>query len=65
MTTSTTSLEDIFHSEVLPALPHSAITLLQLSQNADSGPSDFAKPIEADPGLMGQVLKYKGLSLWG
>ena len=65
MTTTTTSLEDIFHSEVLPALPHSAITLLQLSQNADSGPSDFAKPIEADPGLMGQVLKFVNSSYFG
>ena len=65
MTTSATTLEDIFHSEVLPALPHSAITLLQLSQNADSGPCDFAKPIEADPGLMGQVLKFVNSSYFG
>jgi len=63
--TTTTSLEDVFHSEVLPALPHSAITLLQLSQNTDSGPADFAKPIEADPGLMGQVLKFVNSSYFG
>jgi HD-like signal output (HDOD) protein len=65
MTTTTTSLEDVFHSEVLPALPHSAITLLQLSQGADCGPRDFAKPIEADPGLMGQVLKFVNSSYFG
>lgn len=65
MTTSTTSLEDVFHSEVLPALPHSAITLLQLSQNSDSGPNEFAKPIEGDPGLMGQVLKFVNSSYFG
>ena len=65
MTTSTTSLEDVFHSEVLPALPHSAITLLQMSQNADSGPAEFAMPIEADPGLMGQVLKFVNSSYFG
>ncbi len=64
-TTSTKSLEDVFHSEVLPALPHSAISLLQLSQNPDSGPGDFAKPIEADPGLMGQVLKFVNSSYFG
>ncbi len=64
-TSSTTSLEDVFHSEVLPALPHSAISLLQLSQNPDCGPSDFAKPIEADPGLMGQVLKFVNSSYFG
>ncbi|MGB5404875.1 MAG: HDOD domain-containing protein [Robiginitalea sp.] len=64
-TTTTTTLEDVFHSEVLPALPHSAITLLQLSQNPDSGPSEFSKPIEADPGLMGQVLKFVNSSYFG
>ena len=65
MTTITKSLEDVFHSEVLPALPHSAITLLQLSQSPDSGPADFTKPIEADPGLMGQVLKFVNSSYFG
>jgi HD-like signal output (HDOD) protein len=65
MTTTTTSLEDVFHSEVLPALPHSAITILQLSQRGDCGPAEFAKPIEADPGLMGQVLKFVNSSYFG
>lgn len=65
MTTTTTSLEDVFHADILPALPHSAISLLQLSQNAESGPSDFARPIEADPGLMGQVLKFVNSSYFG
>jgi HD-like signal output (HDOD) protein len=65
MPTTTTSLDDVFHSEVLPALPHSAITILQLSQKPDCGPSDFAKPIEADPGLMGQVLKFVNSSYFG
>lgn len=64
-TTETKSLEDVFHSEVLPALPHSAISLLQLSQNGDSGPAEFSKPIEADPGLMGQVLKFVNSSYFG
>lgn len=59
------SLEDVFHSEVLPALPHSAISLLQLSQNPDSGPADFSKPIEADPGLMGQILRFVNSSYFG
>jgi HD-like signal output (HDOD) protein len=67
MTTTSDSklLEDVFHAEVLPALPHSAITLLQLSQNSESGPADFSKPIEADPGLMGQVLKFVNSSYFG
>ncbi len=65
MPTTTTSLEDVFHAEVLPALPHSAITMLQLSQKPDCGPNDFARPIEADPGLMGQVLKFVNSSYFG
>lgn len=65
MTITTNSLEDVFHSEVLPALPHSAITLLQMSQNTDAGPAEFSIPIEADPGLMGQVLKFVNSSYFG
>ena len=63
--TTTIQLEDVFRSEVLPALPSSAISLLQMSQNSECGPMDFAKPIEADPGLMGQVLKFVNSSYFG
>lgn len=59
------SLEVIFHDKMLPALPHSAISLLQLSQNTSAGPAEFARPIEADPGLMGQVLKFVNSSYFG
>ncbi len=67
MTTATNvrSLEEIFNDKMLPALPHSAITLLQLSQSASAGPAEFARPIEADPGLMGQVLKFVNSSYFG
>ena len=67
MTTGTDSalLEDVFRSEVLPALPGSAIALLQLSHREDAGPAEFAKPIEADPGLMGQVLRFVNSSYFG
>ncbi|MEZ6092185.1 MAG: HDOD domain-containing protein [Pirellulaceae bacterium] len=41
------------------------ITLLQLSQNPDNGPLQYAAPIEADPGLLGQVLKFVNSSYFG
>jgi HD-like signal output (HDOD) protein len=63
--TNARSLEDLFQDKMLPALPHSAISLLQLSQNISAGPNEFAKPIEADPGLMGQVLKFVNSSYFG
>jgi len=59
------SLEEIFHDKMLPALPHSAISLLQMSQNPSAGPVEFSRPIEADPGLMGQVLKFVNSSYFG
>jgi HD-like signal output (HDOD) protein len=38
---------------------------LELSQNPDNGPAEFAKPIESDPGLTGQVLKFVNSSYFG
>jgi HD-like signal output (HDOD) protein len=49
----------------LPALPQSAIRLMQLSQDQKNGPAEFAVVIEADPGLTGQVLKFVNSSYFG
>ena len=46
-------------------MPQNAIRLLELSQNPDNGPSEFAVPIEADPGLTGQVLRFVNSSYFG
>lgn len=59
------SLEDVLASAQLPALPQTAIRLLELSQDANNGPAEFAKPIEADAGLMGQVLRFVNSSYFG
>jgi HD-like signal output (HDOD) protein len=59
------SLDQVLESSHLPALPHTAISLLQLSQTGDAGPSDFARPIEADPGLALQVLRFVNSSHFG
>jgi len=49
----------------LPALPQSAIHLLELSKDPDNGPAEFAVPIEADAGLTGQVLRFVNSSYFG
>lgn len=58
-------LDRILAASQLPALPQSAIRILELSQNPKNGPSEFAIPIEADPGLAGQVLKFVNSSYFG
>jgi HD-like signal output (HDOD) protein len=58
-------LKELLSSAQLPALPQSAMRLLELSQNPDNGPAEFAQPIEADPGLTGQVLKFVNSSYFG
>ncbi len=59
------NLKQILTSAQLPALPQSAIRLLELSQDPSNGPAEFAVPIEADPGLTGQVLRFVNSSYFG
>lgn len=58
-------LERILSGAQLPALPQSAIKVLELSRNPDNGPPEFAVAIEADPGLTGQVLRFVNSSYFG
>jgi HD-like signal output (HDOD) protein len=58
-------LKKMLANAQLPALPQSAIRLLELSQDPANGPVEFAVPIEADPGLTGQVLKFVNSSYFG
>lgn len=58
-------LAEVLASAQLPALPQTAIRLLELSQDASNGPTEFAVPIEADAGLLGQVLKFVNSSYFG
>ncbi len=52
------------HAE-LPALPQSAVRLLDLSRDPENGPPEFAIPIESDPGMAGQVLRFVNSSYFG
>ncbi len=63
--TVTIDIERILSAGQLPALPQSAINLLQLSKDPNVGPAEFAVPIETDPGLTGQVLKFVNSSYFG
>ena len=58
-------LKKILAGAQLPALPQSAIRLLELSQDPANGPVEFAAPIESDPGLTGQVLRFVNSSYFG
>lgn len=58
-------LKKILAAAQLPALPQSAIRLLELSQDPDNGPAEFAVPVESDPGLAGQVLRFVNSSYFG
>ncbi len=64
-TESTDQLARILCGAQLPALPQSAIRLLELSQNPHNASQQFAVPIESDPGLTGQVLKFVNSSYFG
>ncbi|MGD0654396.1 MAG: HDOD domain-containing protein [Thermoguttaceae bacterium] len=58
-------LKKILSIAQLPGLPQSAIRLLELSQDPSNGPAEFAVPIEVDPGLTGQVLRFVNSSYFG
>ncbi len=62
---SSIDLDAILDAGHLPALPQSAISILELAQNPENGPGEFAPPIEADPGLTSQVLKFVNSSYFG
>ncbi len=49
----------------LSGLPQSAVRLVELSQDPKNGPNEFAIPIESDPGLAGQVLRFVNSSYFG
>ncbi len=62
---SSVNLSEMLAGVQLPALPQSAIRLLELSKDTENGPAEFAVPIEADPGLTSQVLRFVNSSYFG
>lgn len=58
-------LDEVLANTHLPALPVSAMKLLELSHDPNNGPAEYARPIEADAGLMGQILRFVNSSYFG
>ena len=62
---SALDLEEVLSAAQLPALPQSAVRLLQVFQNAETELAEFIAPIESDLGLVGQVLRFVNSSYFG
>ena len=58
-------LNQVLNVGQLPAMPQSALSLLNLSRDPNSGPAEYAAAIEVDPGLTVQVLRFVNSSYFG
>lgn len=59
-------LQKLLASEQLPAMPHSAMSVLKLGNDPSRvNIDDLVRPIEADAGLAAQVLKFFNSSYFG
>ena len=59
-------LRKFLNVEQLPAMPHSALSVLQLDNDVSKVDiNDLVRPVESDPGLAAQVLKFLNSSYFG
>lgn len=58
-------LKKILVKAQLPGLPQSLIRIMELSRDSNIGCSEIAVPVEVDPGLTGQVLRFVNSSYFG
>ncbi len=58
-------LEELLSASQLPAMPQSALRILEISRDPNAGPAELAVPIQADPGLTVQVLRFVNSSYFG
>ena len=59
------TLKRLLTGPALPALPQSAVRVLELLKDPDCEPAVFAVPLESDPGLVSQVLRFVNSSYFG
>lgn len=62
---SSLCIDEILENSNVSAMPQTAVRLLELSQQDDVGPNEFAAPILMDPGLTAQVLQYVNSAYFG
>jgi HD-like signal output (HDOD) protein len=58
-------LASLLNAKHLPAMSQTAIRLMELSNDPNNGPVEYAVPIELDPGLTVQVLNFVNSSWFG
>jgi HD-like signal output (HDOD) protein len=58
-------LDALFTGVPLPAMPQSAVRLLEVSEDPQNGPAAFAEVLENDPALASQVLRFVNSSYFG
>ena len=59
------TLRKLLSGPALPALPQSAVRVLELLKDPDCDPALFAVPLESDPGMASQVLRFVNSSYFG
>ncbi len=59
------ALKRLLSGSQLPALPQSALRILELSEDPNCGPAELAIPLESDPGLASQILRFANSSYFG
>ena len=63
--TADNTLKRLLSGPALPALPQSAVRVLELLKDPDCEPAVLAVPLESDPGLVSQVLRFVNSSYFG
>src|SRR5271166_4829923 len=59
------TLKKLLAGPGLPALPQSAVRVLDLLRDPDCDLAELAVPLESDPGLVSQVLRFVNSSYFG
>ena len=59
------NLHEILNAGQLPAMPQTAVAILNVARDPTNGPAEYALVIESDPGLTVQILRFVNSSYFG